>query len=91
MSNKKGNTLYVHVLERYMTPEELSAFMERYLANKGKKSWGMERPVDDEDRNIYKDFVSGLTPTDIMKKYERSLSKVQTSLTKVLRELNPKK
>lgn len=72
------------VIAKFMTAEELSAFIEKYMAHKG---WARKsRPVTDEDRQILAEYKAGTSVKDLMKKYSRTESRINTSIIKAIKE-----
>lgn len=81
MKNKKF--LSVSVLPRFMSEEEIAVFMEKYNATL--KQGHNEKQVTDEDREVLKDFQSGMKPKDLGKKYNKSTNGIQTAILRAIR------
>lgn len=74
------------IIQKFMTAEEFGKFVEKYMAHKSFTY--TPRAVNDNDREIFKDYTKGgMDIKALAKKYGISNSKVMTAIVKASKEV----
>lgn len=88
---QKFNSAYQQdIIFRMLGEDEskMQQFHGDYCEKRKKNGWGKElQPATKTDLQIYKDFQKGMLLGELQKKYERSYSRIQSSIVRAVHSL----